>query len=185
MKQSTPTLPYEEDLQKIKLQARESIRDGALTKDYSLDAEVACKHLNSALATEILCVLRYRHHEIAAKGIDRKEVAEEFAEHAREEEKHMMMIANRINQLGGDPDFNPATFPKQAVTDFGDAKTLIEMINDDLVAERIVITVYRDLIEWFGMKDPTTRIMLEKILKDEEEHANDLADLLHSNSRVD
>ena len=93
----------------------------------------------------------------------------------------MLMIAERINQLGGDPDFDPASYIKNTITEYGSADNLIDMIEDDLVAERIVISSYRELIEWFGLKDPTTRFMFEKILKDEEEHANDLADLLHSN----
>lgn len=166
------------DLKSIKRDAELSMEEGAVTKDYPLDLEAACKHLNDALATEILCVLRYRHHQIIAKGIDRPQVAEEFEEHAKSEEKHMLMIAERINQLGGNPDFNPATIDKRTTTDYGSAETLEQMIKDDLVAERIVIMVYRKMIAWFGNGDPTTRRMLEKILEDEEEHANDMADLL-------
>ncbi len=170
------------DVSKIKSDAKKSIEKGAVTKDYPLNLTEAIHLLNVALATEILCVMRYRHHQVASKGIDKKEVAEEFAEHAMEEEKHMLMIAERINQLGGDPDFNPASYLKNAITDYGSADNLIDMIKDDLIAERIVISAYREMIEWFGMKDPTTRFMLEQILHDEEEHANDLADLLHSNA---
>src|SRR6185437_15937004 len=134
--------------------------------------------MNQALASEIQCVLRYRHHQIVAKGIDFPQVADEFEEHAMSEERHMLMIAARIDQLGGDPDFNPATVTKTAATSYGRGGSLADMIKEDLVAERIVIEIYRKLIEWFGNADPTSRRMFEHILKDEEDHANDLADLL-------
>lgn len=166
------------NLDEIKKQAEQSLEAGAVTQDYPLNIEQACKLLNEALATEIMCVLRYRHHQIIAKGIDRPQVADEFEEHAESEEKHMLMIANRINQLGGNPDFNPSTVSQRTATDYGKGTTLAEMIKEDLIAERIVIIVYRKMIEWFGAGDPTTRRMLEEILEDEEDHANDLADLL-------
>jgi bacterioferritin len=166
------------NVDKIRQQARQSILEGPVTHDYSLDLKEACKLLNDALATEILCVLRYRHHQITAKSIDRIQVANEFEEHAKNEERHMLMIAERINQLGGNPDFNPATIQPRTVTEYGSGTSLTEMIQEDLVAERVVISVYRKLIEWFGDQDPTTRRMLEDILEDEEDHANDLADLL-------
>lgn len=166
------------DIQKIKKAARESIKDGAVTKDYPLDLKEAYMHLNKALATEIMCVMRYRHHQIIAKGIDRPQVAAEFEEHANDEQRHMMMIAERINQLGGNPDFNPGTVLKRTDTEYGTHTDLEKLIEEDLVSERIVIMVYRELINWFGTGDPTTRCMLENILKDEEEHADDLADIL-------
>lgn len=166
------------DLEKIKKEAKKSIDRGAVTEDYPLDIEQACKHLNAALATEIMCVLRYRHHQIIAKGIDRPQVAAEFEEHAQDEERHMLMIAERINQLGGNPDMNPATVTQRTATEYGVGKDLVELIKEDLIAERIAIMTYRGLIEWFGTGDPTTRRMLEEILKDEEEHADDLSDLL-------
>jgi bacterioferritin len=168
--------PY--NVEEIKKEARQSLEEGAVTKDYSLDIEQACLLLNEALATEILCVLRYRHHQIIAKSIDFPQVAAEFKEHAEEEERHMLMIAERINQLGGNPDFNPATILERAATDYGKGTTLVEMITEDLIAERVVISVYRKLIEWFGDADSTTRRMLEEILEDEEDHADELADLL-------
>lgn len=168
--------PY--DINLIRNAAKKSLGDGAITADYPLDLDLACKLLNDALATEILCVLRYRHHQIIAKGIDYIQVAAEFEEHALEEEQHMLMIAERIDQLGGDPDFNPATIMQRTATEFGIGKDLETLIKEDLVAERIAIMVYRKLIDWFGQKDPTTRRMLEVILGQEEEHANDLADLL-------
>lgn len=168
------------DLEKIRDEAKKSIENGAVTKDYSLDKQQACEILNKALATEILCVLRYRHHQVIAKGIDRPQVANEFKEHADDEERHMMMIAERIHQLGGNPDFNPETVKQRTATEYGKSDDLETMIKDDLVAERIVISIYRKMVEWFGVQDPTTRRMLEKILKDEEDHADDLSDLLSS-----
>ena len=168
------------DIENIRHQAKQSIEDGAITKDYPLDIDHACLLLNNALATEIMCVLRYRHHQVMAKGIDRPQVAQEFAEHADDEQKHMMMIAERINQLGGNPDFNPQTVNQRTATEYGTNKDLTTMIKEDLIAERIAIMVYRQLIDWFGTSDPTTRRMLEKILKDEEEHADDLSELLQA-----
>jgi bacterioferritin len=170
----TATFNIEEVIRKAKSHAEK----GALLDDYPLDLQEVYKHLNAALATEIMCVLRYRHHQIIAKGIERKEIAEEFREHAENESEHMLMIAERISQLGGNPDFHPASVLKNTVTEYGTKKDLCGLIEENLIAERVVIMVYRELITFFGDKDPTTRIMLEKILKDEEEHANDLADLL-------
>jgi bacterioferritin len=169
-------LPY--SLAEIRKLAKQSLEDGAVTKDYPLDLKQAHKLLNNALATEIMCVMRYRHHQIIAKGIDRPQVAAEFKEHGDDELRHMMMIAERINQLGGDPDFNPGTVPERTATEYGSGDNLLTLIEEDLVAERIAIMVYREMIEWFGNGDPTTRRMLERILKDEEDHADDLSDLL-------
>lgn len=170
------------NLEKIKNLAKESLDQGALTQDYPLDLEQVYQLLNSALATEIMCVLRYRHHQIIAKGIDKPQVAAEFAEHAVDEERHMMMIAERINQLGGDPDFNPETIASRTATEYGSGVDLLKLIEEDLIAERIAIMVYRDMINWFGTDDPSTRRMLEEILKDEEDHADDLSDLLRTKS---
>lgn len=167
-------------LDEIKKHAKESIQSGAVTEDYPLDLGEAHKLLNSALATEIMCVMRYRHHQIIAKGIDRPQVAAEFKEHADDEQRHMMMIAERINQLGGNPDFNPGTVPQRTATEYGTGNDLLKLIEEDLIAERIAIMVYRELITWFGAGDPTTRRMLEDILKDEEDHADDLSDLLRT-----
>lgn len=166
------------DIDAIKKHAKQSIARGAVTQDYQLDLTAACKLLNAALASEIMCFLRYRHHQIIACGIDKPQVAAEFAEHAIDEERHMMMIAERINQLGGNPDFNPGTVLQRTDTDYGVGRDLAQLIEEDLIAERIAIMVYRKLIEWFGAKDPTTRRMLEEILQDEEDHADDLSDLL-------
>lgn len=168
--------PY--DIGKIKEQAKTSLEEGAHTQDYSLNSNEVCKLLNEALASEIICVLRYRYHQVIAKGIDKPQVAKEFEEHAIDEERHMMLIAERINQIGGEPDFNPSTVATRSATEYKSGKNLIDLIKENLIAERIVIMMYRELINWFGTKDPTTRRLLEDILKDEEEHANDLADLL-------
>ncbi|MGZ3726450.1 MAG: ferritin-like domain-containing protein [Pseudobdellovibrio sp.] len=168
----------EMNLNEIKKTANLSIERGAVTPDYPLKVEEACKILNQALASEILCVLRYRHHQVVAKGINYPQVAAEFKEHAMNEETHMMLIAERIDQLGGDPDMNPFTVTDRSPTDYGSASDLAGMIREDLVAERIAIEVYRHMINWFGENDSTTRRLLEQILADEEEHATDLANLL-------
>lgn len=176
---STKTRLY--DVNQVRNDARKSILEGPVTPDYPLNLEESLSLLNEALASEILCVLRYRHHQIIAKGIDFPQVSAEFAEHAQAEEEHMLMIAERIDQLGGDPDFNPATVASRSSTEYGSQGpevALDQLIKEDLVAERVVIEIYRKLINFFGAADPTTRRMFEKILEDEEEHANDLADLL-------
>jgi bacterioferritin len=178
---TTPIKTNLYNVDELRKTARQSVEEGPITKDYSLDRQEACQLLNEALASEILCVLRYRHHQIIAKGIDYPQVAEEFAEHAANEHEHMMMIAERIDQLGGDPDFNPTTIANRSATEYGSSGSevqLTELIKEDLVAERIVIEIYRKLISYFGNADPTSRRMFEEILEDEEEHANDLADLL-------
>jgi bacterioferritin len=166
------------DLEAVRRDARQDIESGAVTVDYPLDLPRTYDLLNQALAAEILCVLRYRHHQIIAKGIDFPQVAAQFAEHAQDEHEHMMMIAERIDQLGGDPDFNPSTVTPRASTEFGKSDVLAEMIKEDLISERIVIEIYRRIVRWFGNEDPTSRRMFEKILEDEEDHADDLSDLL-------
>lgn len=167
------------DIHQIRNDAKKFIEQGAVTETYPLKAEQACQILNGALASEILCVLRYKHHQIIAKGINFPQVAAEFKEHAESEEKHMMMIAERIDQLGGDPDMNPATIMARSATEYGTQTNLVAMIREDLVAERIAVEVYRKMINWFS-EETTTRRMLEEILADEEKHATDLADLLVS-----
>lgn len=170
-------------IEDVRKNALKSIDQGAVTKDYTLDLKQACELLNNVLASEILCVLRYQHHQIAAKGIDFPQVAAEFKEHAESEQAHALLIAERINQLGGKADFSPATIMERSATEYGHGVDLPSMIREDLVAERIAIEVYRNLIQWFGTSDPTTRRMLEAILKDEEDHASDMADLLAKTSR--
>ena len=166
------------DLTNIKHLAKKSLDKGAVTQDYTLDTREACKLLNEALATEIMCVLRYKHHQVMSKGLAGPELAAEFQEHAQDEERHMMMIAERISQLGGIPDFNPTTIAQRTATEYGDGVQLSQILEEDLIAERVAIMVYRKLIDWFGNADPTTRRMLEVILQDEEDHANDLSDLM-------
>ena len=130
------------------------------------------------LATEIVCVLRYTMHAVAATGISSEGVKAEFAQHAKEEQGHMLEVAERINQLGGEPDFNPTGLASRAASEYGTAGTLVDMIKENLIAERIAVDHYRELIRYFGNKDPGTRTMLEGILRVEEEHANDMHDLL-------
>jgi bacterioferritin len=166
------------DVEQVRKEAKQSILKGAVTADYPLDLPRTYELMNEALAAEILCVLRYRHHQVIAKGIDFPQVSAQFAEHADDEQRHMLMIAERIDQLGGDPDFNPATVTSRASTEYGTSDVLTQMIEEDLVSERIVIEIYRRIVKWFGNDDPTSRRMFEKILKDEEDHANDLSDLL-------
>jgi bacterioferritin len=167
------------DVKMLREQARASLDDGAVTADYA-DPEASVKLLQSALATEIVCVLRYTMNAISVAGISSKSVGEEFQEHADDEREHMMLIAERIDQLGGTPDFNPEGLASRSATEYGHAVSLLEMVKENLVAERIAIAHYRDLIHYFHDKDPTTRAMLEGILKDEEDHATDMHDLLES-----
>jgi bacterioferritin len=170
--------PFLSDITELRRRAREHIERGPVTDNYGGDAQQAIDLLQTALATEIVCVLRYTMHYVAAVGIDSESVKAEFAEHAKDERKHMEMIAERINQLGGVPDFNPEGLHTRSATEYGNAEKLIDMIKENLVAERIAVEHYRELIRFFGEKDPTTRIMLEGILAQEEDHANDMHDLL-------
>jgi bacterioferritin len=162
----------------LRARAREHLKDGALTSNYGGDVTTTLKLLNDALATELTCVLRYRFHYVAAQGIDSEAIKAEFLEHANEEQAHADRIAERINQLGGKANFDPSTFATRSVTEYREGKNLVDMIKEDLVAERIAVQHYRDLVRHFGEKDPSTRRMLEDILAQEEEHANDMHDLL-------
>ncbi len=166
------------NIEQIRQQARQKIEDGALTPDYQLNPEEAISILNEALATEIVCTLRYRFHYFMATGIHSKAVAAEFLEHSNEEQEHADRIAERIKQLGGKPEMNPAVVAKTSHTDFTEGSTLSEMLKENLIAERIAIETYREIVGYFGEKDPTSRRMIEDILAVEEEHADDLADLL-------
>src|SRR5690349_19347370 len=168
-----------QDVEEIRRRAIQKIDDGPVTQAYGLDKDRAIDILNEALATEIVCVLRYMHHYFMATGVHGKSVADEFKEHADAEREHADDIAERISQLGGKPDFNPRNLLERSVSQYVEGETLADMIREDLIAERVVIEVYADMIRFFGNNDPTTRVMLEKILKDEEEHATDLADLLY------
>jgi bacterioferritin len=166
------------DIDAIRKRAREHIEQGALTPNYGGDVETTVRILNEAVATEIVCVLRYRFHAIAATGIASESVKEEFEQHAQEEEQHMLWIAERINQLGGRPNLDPDGVSQRAATQYVEGNDLVDMIKENLVAERIAIETYRDMIRYFADKDPTTRVILERVLEQEEEHANDMQDLL-------
>ena len=172
---------YVSDIGKIREQARRRIEEGAVTEDYSLDKEQAVRILNEALATEIVCVLRYRYHYFMASGIHKYGAAEEFLQHSNEEQGHADLIAERIKQLGGKPQMNPSKLAEASHAEYVEGSNLEEMLKEDLVAERIAIQSYREMIGYFGTKDPTTRRMLEDILAVEEEHADDIADLLFRN----
>jgi len=171
--------PFLTDIKTLRERARRHIEKGAVTEGYSADRETVIKVLNEALATEIVCVLRYLHHYFMATGVHAKSVADEFKEHADDEREHADMLAERIQQLGGKPDFNPKGLLERSVSQYVEGETLADMIREDLIAERVVIEVYHDMIRHFGDDDPTTRILLEHLLKEEEEHASDLADLLY------
>jgi len=166
------------DVKTIRSRARKEINEGAVTPDYGLDTNAVCRVLNEALATEIVCVLRYKFHYIMATGIHKEGVAAEFLQHSNEEQQHADQIALRIKQLGGKPEMNPEVVAKRSHSEYVEGDSLIDMIKENLVAERIAIQTYREMIKYFGDKDPTTRIMMEGILAMEEEHADDMADLL-------
>jgi bacterioferritin len=165
-------------LQEIGRRAKSSMMEGAVTPGYTLDRDTAIKVLNDALATEIVCWLRYLGHAFAARGIHSEVVITEFREHAAQEEEHLNLLAQRISQLGGTANFDPKGIETRAHSDFLTSTQLDEMIRQDLEAERVAIDIYREMITWFGNQDPTTRRILEGILAQEEEHADDMASLL-------
>jgi bacterioferritin len=169
---------FVENIQEIRRRARAHLERGAVTDNYGVDLATTISLLNEAVATEIVCMLRYKFHAAAAQGIASKAVRDEFAEHASEEEAHLDMLTERINQLGGQPNLNPTGLHDRAASEYIEGNNLIEMIREDLVAERIAIETYRDMIRWFADRDPTTRVMLETILAKEEEHADEMHDLL-------
>jgi bacterioferritin len=166
------------DVKKLRDRARQHIEQGAITPGYEGDQETVIKILNTALATEIICVLRYKLHYFMAKGINAESVAEEFAQHAGEEQAHADRIAERIVQLGGKPDLSPVGLSTRSHTEYVEGESLVDMIKENLVAERIAIDSYREMINYLGTSDTTTRRMFEEILAMEEEHADDLASLL-------
>src|SRR5690242_19160263 len=166
------------DIQEIRRRARQQIERGAVTPAYKADREAVIRVLNAALATEIVCVLRYKRHYFMASGIHAKSIAAECLEHAIEEQSHADKIARRIVQLGGAPDLSPEGLASRSHSEYVEGKELVEMIEEDLVAERIAIDTYRGIIQYLGNDDPTTRHMMEGILASEEEHAEDLSSLL-------
>lgn len=168
------------DVKELRRRAREHIKDGAVTAGYGADREKVIAILNEALATELVCILRYKRHYFMATGIHANAVAQEFAEHAAEEQGHADRIAGRITQLGGEPNFDPQGLATRSHSQYVEGVSLVDMIKEDLVAERIAIESYGEIVRFLGDRDVTTRRMMEEILENEEEHANDLRDLLET-----
>lgn len=168
------------DIRTIRNRARQHIEQGAVTPGYQADKDSVIRLLNEALATEIICVLRYKRHYFMAKGINAESIAAEFAEHAAEEQGHADRIAQRIVQLGGAPDLSPAGLAQRSHSEYVEGNTLDDMVRENLVAERVAIDSYRAMINFIGKDDPTTRRMLEDILAVEEEHAEDLVSLMQA-----
>ncbi|HUS29180.1 MAG TPA: ferritin-like domain-containing protein [Kofleriaceae bacterium] len=169
---------FKADLEEIRRRARDKMEEGAVTASYGADREKVIEVLNEVLATEIVCTLRYKNHYYMAHGIHAQSVAAEFLEHAQEEEVHVEQVAKRITELNGRPNFNPDGLKTRSHAEYAEGETLDEMIREDLVAERIAIATYSEIIRWLANDDPTTRRMIEEILAKEEEHADDLANLL-------
>jgi bacterioferritin len=176
--QSKTDKPFLSDIQEIRRRAREHMDRGAVTDGYKADLETVLRVLNEALATEIVCVLRYKRHQFMATGLSAQSVADEFAQHAAEEQSHADQIAGRITQLGGEPNFSPEGMLTRSHSEYKEGTTLVDMIKEDLVAERIAIESYSEIIRFLGEDDPTSRRLMEEILAKEEEHAEDMLSLL-------
>jgi bacterioferritin len=172
--------PFLTDIKELQRRAREHVEKGAVTPAYRGDVQTAVKLLNEALATEIVCTLRYRRHHFMAAGIHYQAVADEFMEHAVQEQEHADKIAERIRQLGGAPDFNPEGLLTRSHAQYVEGSSLLDMIKEDLIAERIAIESYMEMIRFFGESDPTSRRIMEEVLAQEEEHADDMATLLET-----
>jgi bacterioferritin len=168
------------DITEIRRRARQHIEDGAVTDAYKGDRKVVLRVLNEALATEIVCVLRYKRHHYMAKGIHSQAVAEEFLEHAAEEQEHADLIAERIVQLDGEPNFNPEGLLTRSHSEYVEGESLVDMIREDLIAERIAVESYSEIIRYLADNDPTSRRLMESILAKEEEHAEDMSTLLET-----
>jgi len=166
------------DIKTLRARARQHLDQGAIGTNYGGDVKKTIEILQAVLATEIVCVLRYSQHAIAAHGISSEGVKAEFAQHAKEEWEHVQQVAERINQLGGEPDFNPEGLTSRSASQYSQGGDLVELIRENLIAERIAVDHYRELIRYFGDDDPGTRVMIEGILRVEEEHADDMHDLL-------
>jgi bacterioferritin len=166
------------DLDRIRTQAREQIDAGPVTDAYGADTKRVIDVLNEVLATELVCVLRYKRHYYTAQGVHGPAVAAEFLEHANDEQRHADLAAERIAQLGGQPDFNPAVLAQRSHTEYTAGTDIADMLREDLVAERIAIASYTEIARWLGDADPTTRRLIEQLLAEEEEHADDLRSLL-------
>jgi bacterioferritin len=174
------TQPFLSDIKEIRRRARQHMEQGAVTDGYKADRDTVVRLLNEALATELVCVLRYKRHHYMARGLNAQSVADEFAEHAAEEQSHADQIAERITQLDGEPNFNPEGLLMRSHSEYIEGKTLVDMIREDLVAERIAIESYSEIVRYLGDKDPTTRRMMEEVLAKEEEHADDMNTLIES-----
>lgn len=170
------------DIQTLRQQARAEISKGPITEAYGADRDRVIQVLNEVLATELVCVLRYKRHYYMATGIDSGGATAEFLQHATEEQQHADMVAERIVQLQGEPDFNPETLTRRSHAEYVEGQTLNDMVKEDLVAERVAIASYQEIIRWLGNDDPTTRSMIETILAVEEEHADDMLSLLQASS---
>lgn len=175
--------PFVTDIQELRRRAREHMEQGAVTSGYKADRETVIRVLNEVLATELVCVLRYKRHYYMASGIHAQSVAQEFLEHANEEQGHADLAAERIVQLGGAPNLNPEGLATRSHSQYIEGTSLLEMIREDLVAERIAVESYNEIIRYLGDDDPTTRTMMEKIMANEEEHAEDMKTLLESIGR--
>jgi bacterioferritin len=172
--------PFLTDIKTIRARARKQVLEGAVTEGYKADREKVIQILNEALATEIVCVLRYTAHYYLASGINSQAIKAEFLEHAREEQGHADRIAERITQLNGTPNFSPEGLLTRSHSEFANGESLVEMIQEDLIAERIAIDTYREIVQYLGNDDPSSRAMMEDILASEEEHAEDLKTLLEN-----
>ena len=170
--------PFLSDIKTLRERARQHLDDGAIGTNYGGDVKKTVEILQAVLATEIVCVLRYSQHAIAAHGLSSEGVKAEFAQHAKEEWEHAQAVAERINQLGGEPNFNPEGLTTRSASQYSQGGNLVELIRENLIAERIAVDHYRELIRFFGDDDPGTRVMIEGILRVEEEHADDMHDLL-------
>ena len=169
---------FVKDVEDLRRRALDKMEAGPITQSYKGDVKKTIEILNEALATEIVCVLRYMHHYFMATGVHAAAARDEFKEHADAEREHADKLAERIQQLGGKPDFDPRSLLQRSASQYVEGTNLIDMIKENLIAERIAVETYRDLIRYFAENDPTTRVMLERILAQEEEHANDMHDLL-------
>lgn len=169
---------FKTDIEEIRRRAMERMEDGAVTASYRADKVRVIEVLNEVLATETVCTLRYRSHYFRAKGVHAPGIEQEFLEHANEEQAHADRVAKRITELGGTPNLNPDGLAQRAHAEYGTGETLVDMIKEDLVAERIAIATYSEIVRWLANDDPTTRRMMEELLAVEEEHADDMASLL-------
>jgi bacterioferritin len=176
--------PFLSDVRTLRERARQHLMAGAATPTYHGDVHQTIEILQAVLATELVCVLRYTMHAVTASGISSESVKAEFRQHAKEEQQHMLAVAERINQLGGKPNLNPEGLATRSASEYAEGENLVDMIRENLIAERIAVDHYRELIRFFDNDDPATRVMLEGILATEEEHANDMQDLLDAHQGV-